>query len=173
MSEINSIANGTFTLGDTNELTFSAGTGITITEPSAGIVRIANDETVLFETTSGGALSGSFTENLTNFNYIEFFCNRVNTTANSNLAGSLKIAMVGEGVPSEIMLQAGLHTGPSAMFVPTEFFSLTNSGFAWQAGYNPTINSTGTSGTNIIALDFKNFGITKVIGINRISGSNA
>ena len=125
------------------------------------------DETVLFESTSGGVLSGSFTENLTNFNYIEFFCNRVNTTANSNLAGSLKIAMVGEGVPSEIMLQAGLHTDPSAMFAPREFFDLTNSGFAWQAGYNPTINRIGTSGTNIITLNFKNFGITKVIGIGR------
>lgn len=125
------------------------------------------EETVLFSSTSGGALSGSFTEELTNFNYIEFFCNRVNTTANSNLAGSLKIAMVGTGVPDEIMLQAGLHTNSTSMFDTREYFNLTNTGFTWAAGYNANITKTGTTGTNIISLDFKNFGITKVIGINR------
>lgn len=168
MSEINAIATNNYILHNIDakklyvqEPLFTANSG------DAVYVGWRPDETVLFESTSGGALSGSFTENLTNFNYIEFFCNRVNTTANSNLAGSLKIAMVGEGVPSEIMLQAGLHTGPSAMFVPCEFFDLTNSGFAWQAGYNATVNRTGYSGTNIITLDFKNFGITKVVGINR------
>ena len=125
------------------------------------------DETVLFSSTSGGALTGSFTEELTNFNYIEFFCNRVNTTANSNLAGSLKIAMVGTGVPDEIMLQAGLHTNSTSMFDTREYFNLTNTGFTWAAGYNANITKTGTAGTNIISLDFKNFGITKVIGIGR------
>ena len=127
------------------------------------------DETVLFSSTSGGTLSGSFTEELTNFNYIEFFCNRVNTTENSNLAGSLKIAMVGTGVPDEIMLQAGLHTNSTSMFDTREYFNLTNTGFTWAAGYNAIISKTGTTGTNIYALDFKNFGITKVIGIGRKS----
>lgn len=49
MSEINSIANGTFTIGQSSALTFEAGPGIKIDEPSEGTVRIANDETVLWE----------------------------------------------------------------------------------------------------------------------------
>ena len=44
MSEnIQSIANGSFVLGNTNELTFSAGPGISITQPSEGTVRIGTD----------------------------------------------------------------------------------------------------------------------------------
>ena len=52
MSEINSIANGTFTIGSTSATNFVAGPGIKIDEPSAGTVRIGNDETVLWEGTS-------------------------------------------------------------------------------------------------------------------------
>lgn len=43
MSEINSIANGTFTIGQSSALSFEAGPGITIDSPSAGTVRIGND----------------------------------------------------------------------------------------------------------------------------------
>ena len=44
MSEnIQSISNGTFTLGNTNELTFSAGPGIKIDSPSEGVVRIGTE----------------------------------------------------------------------------------------------------------------------------------
>lgn len=61
MSEnIQSIANGTYTIGETNKLTFSAGPGIVIDSPSAGTVRIGTDETVLW--------SGTAT---TSFNLIE------------------------------------------------------------------------------------------------------
>ena len=48
MSEINSIANGTFTIGQTSATNFVAGPGIKIDEPSAGTVRIGSDETVLW-----------------------------------------------------------------------------------------------------------------------------
>lgn len=44
MSEINSIANGTFTIGQTSATNFVAGNGIKIDEPSAGTVRIGTDE---------------------------------------------------------------------------------------------------------------------------------
>ena len=50
MSEnIQSIANGSFVLGNTNELTFSAGPGIKVDQPREGVVRIGNDETVLYD----------------------------------------------------------------------------------------------------------------------------
>jgi len=43
MSEINSIAQGTYTLGQTSATTYQAGPGISITQPSEGTVRISND----------------------------------------------------------------------------------------------------------------------------------
>ena len=50
MSEnIQSISQGTYTIGQTSATNFVAGNGIRIDEPSAGTVRIGNDETVLWE----------------------------------------------------------------------------------------------------------------------------
>ena len=49
MSEnIQSISQGTYTIGQTSATNFIAGNGIKIDEPSAGTVRIGNDETVLW-----------------------------------------------------------------------------------------------------------------------------
>ena len=77
MSEIRSIAEGTFVLGDTNGLTFEAGTGINITEPSEGTVRIGNDETVLWSGSwkpgNGTVVTNSaieISESIDNFEYI-------------------------------------------------------------------------------------------------------
>lgn len=54
MSEpIQSIANGTYLIGETSQTEFQAGPGISITQPSEGTVRISNDETILFSDSSG------------------------------------------------------------------------------------------------------------------------
>ena len=81
MSEIQSIANGTYTIGNTNELTFSAGPGISIDQPSEGVVRIGNDETVLWSGTiksdgNGFPTNASLSESIENFNYVrvEGYC---------------------------------------------------------------------------------------------------
>ena len=74
MSEINSIANGTFTLGQTSATNFQAGPGIKIDSPSAGTVRIGNDETVLWEGTKSwweDTSNLSASENLSNFETIK------------------------------------------------------------------------------------------------------
>lgn len=63
MSEINSIAQGTYTLGQTSATTYQAGPGISITQPSEGVVRISNDETVLWENTTSGVYNGTITLN--------------------------------------------------------------------------------------------------------------
>ena len=60
MSEnIQSISQGTYTIGQTSATNFIAGPGISIDSPSAGTVRIGNDETVLWSgtTTTGCTLS--------------------------------------------------------------------------------------------------------------------
>ena len=74
MSEnIQSIANGSFVLGQTSATTFVAGNGIKIDEPSAGTVRIGTDETVLFfaGNDSSGYQSGNLTESIKNFETIK------------------------------------------------------------------------------------------------------
>lgn len=72
MSEIRSISEGTFVIGDTNGLTFEAGPGISVSQPSEGTVRIANDETVLWETNvTSGADSATLSEPLTNFERVK------------------------------------------------------------------------------------------------------
>lgn len=55
MSEINSIANGTYTIGQTSATNFIAGPGVRIDSPSAGTVRIgtADDYIVTTEETVG------------------------------------------------------------------------------------------------------------------------
>lgn len=74
MSEINSIANGTFTIGQTSATNFEAGPGISITQPSEGTVRIANDETVLWSGNQSltGVTSVNLSENVSSFNTLKF-----------------------------------------------------------------------------------------------------
>ena len=74
MSEnIQSISQGTYTIGQTSATNFVAGNGIKIDEPSAGTVRIGTDETVLYSTTGDGR-NNSFTlsELASNFEYLRF-----------------------------------------------------------------------------------------------------
>ena len=79
MSEINSIANGTFTIGQNSALNFEAGPGIQISEPTAGTVRIGTDETVLWS----GAYNTStksiiFSEPVTNFESVKILWQHMN-----------------------------------------------------------------------------------------------
>lgn len=76
MSEnIQSISQGTFTIGSTSATNFVAGPGIKIDEPSAGTVRIGNDETVLYENNTSTPNAGNdimLSESFDNFEFIRF-----------------------------------------------------------------------------------------------------
>lgn len=75
MSEnIQSISQGTYTIGQTSATNFIAGPGIKIDEPSAGTVRIGTDETVLWES-SGAFLNPAtdLSEPGANFEKLEFY----------------------------------------------------------------------------------------------------
>lgn len=79
MSEnIQSISQGTYTIGQTSATNFVAGPGIKIDEPSAGTVRIGNDETVLWTNpnpamiVSNTTLTGTLNESISNFEKIRF-----------------------------------------------------------------------------------------------------
>ena len=100
MSEnIQSISQGTYTIGQTSATNFVAGPGIKIDEPSAGTVRIGNDETVLWSGTLASGSTASLSESITAFNKIAFVGyshNGSNYVANgeSNVNGT-SIALVG------------------------------------------------------------------------------
>ena len=79
MSEnIQSISQGTYTIGQTSATNFVAGPGIKIDEPSAGTVRIGNDETVLWSGT-GSISTFTLSEKLSNFEKFRFVMAGYNT----------------------------------------------------------------------------------------------
>ena len=69
----NSIYNGTFVLGDTSATTLSAGPGIKIDDSTPGVIKVSNDETVLWSGNST-VLNNTFnlSESYTNFEKIRF-----------------------------------------------------------------------------------------------------
>ena len=75
---IQSIANGSFVLGQTSATNFIAGPGIKIDEPSAGTVRIGNDETVLYEGT--GQFGLNLSDSIYNYDKIAVSISRVSPT---------------------------------------------------------------------------------------------
>lgn len=172
MSEnIQSISMGSYTLGETNKLTFSAGPGIKIDEPSAGTVRIGTDETVLFEYTGEGkntATSFNITEPLTNFETIRIrgvgypgndgqlvYCDipSPRTTAEKFSICTTYFCAKNDGNPLQVIGQR---------------YSASNNGLTYSLidkkmlYYPLTGNTPTTTNANMLSID-------KVIGINRIN----
>ena len=164
MSEINSIANGTFTIGQTSATNFQAGPGISITQPSEGTVRIANDETVLWSGNclTQGAASVSLSESASNFEKIEIYAipnpsdsynfPQVFTYPGSNTKGAYMCPFMTTGLKGKFSV--GIWTITNGTALNLEAASQTDS--------YPNHNWNDSYG-----------GIIKVVGINRISGSNA
>ena len=75
MSDIQSIANGTYVIGQTSATNFIGGTGIKVDSPAEGTVRIANDETVLWSGNYTGTKTKQFplTESYKNFEELEIW----------------------------------------------------------------------------------------------------
>ena len=173
MSEINSIAQGTYTLGQTSATTYQAGPGISITQPSEGTVRISNDETVLW---SGDAYNGTLnlSEAVTHFEYIRIdFSTTINSTStiwSYNSVAKLyptEHLMVNKIITINDMIPDGSSTNTLVIRVANWNINDGGNQFIFRDGYQIYFNgsswSTGNSNTNIY----------KVIGINRISGGNA
>ena len=162
MSEINSIANGTFTIGQSSALTFEAGPGITIDSPSAGTVRIGSDETVLWSGTNEfitPSITGKvLSESPSNFEKLEIWA------VWNPWEGNTPVATYYPG---------NVTAGSYLVFDQSQFmragygkWTITNNVIkmvsAAQTTSWPSFQQGSTYG-----------GIVKVIGINRISGSNA
>lgn len=156
MAEINSIANGTYTIGETNKLTFSAGPGIVIDEPSAGTVRIGNDETVLW---SGNTNSGTLSEPISAFEYAKFYCRDdahrsfiIDVAGTHSAAGQTQMLATTTNQCSLRTLQA----------------EITGTNFAiWGAQFGFNGSTTAISWMNGRSSNSKWTIAEKVIGINR------
>lgn len=158
MSEINSIANGTYTIGQTSATNFVAGPGIVIDSPSAGTVRIGNDETVLYSGNAGTSavtlsepVSAFETIKIVHNTQVEEVYGPVNTDSlrywhfyGTPSQGVYKIAMVNCAITNNIQI-----TNVSAK---TLLYPVTGTATA----YNVSLNDTYALNT-----------IKKVIGINR------
>jgi len=164
MSEINSIAQGTYTLGQTSATTYQAGPGISITQPSEGTVRISNDETVLW---SGDKLLSSgttfnFFEPLSAFERVQLYvargtgarlakCNEFFTSGLNNLSFHVENSFL-DG--SKLWLDmADININGTSAKVSTNT----------RKAITTTIEDTGTGAP--LTLNY-------AVGINRISGSN-
>lgn len=168
---MNTIYDGSFVLGQTSATNFIAGPGITINQPSEGTVRIANDETVLWSGTGTSAITAS--EPFTNFEYIDLW-----------------IQHGQYGPARSVSLDMNAFTGTTGYFgierprgtsnlnvafmrievnKPNKTLTCTNSKCIEFGGY------TSTAATYTVSLnsDEDRKSIIKVVGINRISGSNA
>ena len=158
MSEIRSISEGTFVIGDTNGLTFEAGPGISVSQPSEGTVRIANDETVLFENNAGAA-EATLSESFANFDRIRIYFRPYTNNPvcqeifyNSNQTYNNMSFMYGfyEGQQWR-SLKCTFNVGMTLLKILSSYY---------YEGYAAGIDVTNTAK------------IYKVIGINRISGGN-
>ena len=161
MSEpIQSISNGTYMIGETTQTELQAGPGISITKPSEGTVRIANDETVLFESANGvdGNNLPSNMEDMHNFEYI-----RLVLAGNSTLTGGYdKVTAIYDSSTNYfqmtyVMLSAQL----GYVVLKNNFTSIAFKGSYTAIGNTSYIDNKGS------------IRLYKVVGINRINGGNA
>ena len=171
MSEINSIANGTYTLGQTSATNFVGGPGITVDSPSEGTVRISNDETVLYDQSANQNCSVTaefqMNESLWNFHraFIEFD-NMEFSEQPLNMEIDLDVTTTGTMYYSQLRNANAFPT----LNIPFVNFYINSDGNIKYTNRG-LLYGTWTS-PNTTTGDLRGYRVRKVIGINRISGSN-
>ena len=154
---MNTIYDNTFVLGQTSATNFIAGQGIKIDSPSEGVVRIGNDETVLWETKANQSVVTA-SEPTYNFDMTRFYMfDDNNDYAIINLPSYLSANHGGNFMPFDA-------NGDVTRFATVN----TNDGLVWSANGKQKIRSTA-----FIDVGDGCIYIKKIVGINRISGSNA
>lgn len=168
MSEIRSISTGSYTIGQTSGINFEAGTGIKITEPSEGTVRIGNDETVLWSGNIGVNSSATLSEPYTNFERIRIagICG-ASEACNEGYTDLILGSTIHELSLRTVTMNSTAETDGSyniIEFMPCLFsgnqVTTKNGRYLgyWGAKWQYQLNN--------------NFSLRKVIGINRIAGGS-
>ena len=169
---IQSIANGSFVLGQTSATNFIAGPGIKIDEPSAGTMRIGNDETELYynPTNNNVANDAEFvmSESIWNFERVMItfdnmeFVNRyvtmiIDLSGLSHNDNRLSTPWSTGSIPGEVNIPwaaFGINTTGNIKYI--------DRGLIYGQWKNPSY-TTGT---------LRGLRVVRVVGINRISGGN-
>ena len=168
---MNTIYDGTFTIGQTSATNFIAGPGISITQPSEGTVRISNDETVLWE---GDAMASAanLSEPMTAFDYVKvYYADDFTDTGRYHTVAQLDpnngshmwqpIGGLGEANCWIGVTYMSANDNYTTICVPK--VKLFNYG-SWTS--TATTLTNVTTGANVSVL-------YKVVGVNHISGGNA
>ena len=160
---IQSISQGTYTIGQSSATNFVAGPGISITQPSGGTVRIGNDETVLWSGSwvpgNGAGVTNSaieVSESVLNFEYIRIVTEGILCQVITVSPIDLKafICLPESDTKSNIL---GLYISKD-----------DDTHIRFKCGYSTKVVDSYRSNQ-----DWGYFRLMKIIGINRISGSNA
>jgi len=169
---MNTIYDGSFVLGQTSATNFVGGTGITVDSPSEGTVRISNDETVLYsgeEPTSSVSLS----ETWKNFDRLKIYVQNKSMDNGLNMVEVRPLERDGYTPYYNIIAGFSYGLGTNGMIWQNIIGSANDTGlrncsaFGFQNSWtatSPTVRKNNANDLNCIL---------KVIGINRISGSNA
>ena len=164
---MNTIYDNTFTLGSTSALTFEAGPGIKIDEPSAGTVRIGNDETLLWSGNAGfEEMPITLSESMNNFENIEFTWipryngdygspTRVDKLSTNSYNGKLQWTL------------GGFYRNAGSNWLGYVCLSANNTSTVLTHASSFYINpvTTAAPGNNLA------FRVCKIVGINRIGGN--
>lgn len=170
---MNTIYDGSFLLGETSGLTFQAGPGIQITQPSEGTVRIANDETVLW---SGNVIVSTaqnvlnLSESLNNFQTFRIYdksVDRLNvgTRVTEFISVSSEIYFGTE----DAWVDSWKPTTEGCCYIGHNYYSANNNRdeIATLRSFYKSLPTTAAEVT-------QNLGrVYKIVGINRINGGNA
>ena len=167
MSEpIQSIANGTYMIGETSNLNFEAGPGIKITEPSGGTVRIANDETVLFTSDSGVQNNITLSEAIENFEFVRVEWCPYTESSNWTAPYDVIMTKVNDGLLH--LTGWGIANDQLAQVMTNLLLTCSNTTLTVYKSSTITSLRNGTQTSSLTG-----YKIFKIVGINRISGGNA
>ena len=159
---MSSIWDNTYTLGDSSATVISAGPGIKIDDSTPGVIKVSNDETVLWSGTYSGTSAIPFTESYKNFEYA-----RIDFKRSDNLAYT-QTFRTSDQTYNEIALMGHwcrINTAGGISLLCSQY-TLNNDSLQWIRGCELGIGAgaSNASANKII--------VTQVVGINRISGGN-
>ena len=153
---------GSFVLGEVSATTLSAGPGIKITTDEPGVIKVSNDETVLYS--GAGTSAVPLSETLLNFERV-----RIEGYGNEDVGSANKgIFEFPNSNPNYDLHYVRYNQGQYKVEYLSRY-SETNKvlNLGWHNHYYGTAGSTTYAGVGSCAIL-----ITKVVGINRTNGGN-
>ena len=169
---MNTIYDGSFVLGQTSATNFQAGPGIKIDSPSAGTVRIGNDETVLWSGTLNYSQTANLSESVQNFEKIKVYTHE--SQRKRNLVSEYETdyfntqPMIAVCIPD--IENANSKSWFSLYWSRLYFTDTACSAIVNNGGMQTWWDSKANAALNVVKDRYCI--VDKIVGINRISGGN-